>query len=187
MHPALPDRPDDGHAYSSADDVGEFVQGTPFSRWALARYLVGRAVASSVSDALLVVTLVWAGLATAAQWGLGVTWLAVILGLFALSTLTVRWAVNALLRRFTGAREFGAMERRLRSLVSDTHGDVLRELRRLGLPSHTITLPLLAFRLLGKRRTDTVTRLRRFDTERAVPATRVDELHMLLRNAGVAR
>jgi len=67
--------------------------------------------------------------------------------------------------------------------VSDTHGDVLRELRRLGLPSHLWTLPLLALRLAGRRRAETFERLRAFDIDRAVPKARLDELHLLLRDA----
>lgn len=44
MEPALLDRPPDDGAWVSADDVGSFDQGSGFSRWALARYLVGRPV-----------------------------------------------------------------------------------------------------------------------------------------------
>ena len=61
---------------------------------------------------------------------------------------------------------------------------MLRELRRLGLPGRTLTLPLLAFRFLGReRRKDTVARLRKFDIDRAVPKARVDEMFLLLRQA----
>jgi hypothetical protein len=85
-----------------------------------------------------------------------------------------------LLRRLTEADRYGQLETRLRALVSDTRGDVLRELRRVGLPSHTVTLPLLAIRLIGKRRKPTLARMREFDITRAVPKARLDELHMLL-------
>jgi hypothetical protein len=44
-------------------------------------------------------------------------------------------------------------------------------------------MPLLAVRLTGRRRTETLDRLRAFEVERAVPGSRVDELHMLLRTA----
>ena len=62
---------------------------------------------------------------------------------------------------------------------------MFRELRRLGLPSHTVTLPLLAFRLVGRRRARTLEQLRDFDVDRAVPPARIDEMHMLL--GGAAR
>ena len=188
MQPAVPDDPrpggrDDGEqTYFSADDVGAFTQGTPFSRWALARYLVGRAIASSVSRYLLAIGLIFLVLAAASQWLLDVTWLAVILVLFALGTFAVRWLVVVLLRRFTEAVRYAPVEQKLRALVSDTHGDVKKELRRIGLPSRTLTLPLLAVRMVGKRRKETFARLRRFRTDRAVPPARLDELHLLLRD-----
>jgi hypothetical protein len=59
---------------------------------------------------------------------------------------------------------------------------VHRELRRVGLPSHTLTLPLLAVRLLRRNsRGATLERLRSFRLDNVVPAGRVDELHLLLR------
>jgi hypothetical protein len=88
-----------------------------------------------------------------------------------------------LLRRLTAANVHGPIADRMVSLVADTHRDVFRELRRLDLPSHTITLPLLAFRLVGRRRKQTLARLRDFDVDRAVPAVRIDELHMLIGSA----
>jgi hypothetical protein len=59
---------------------------------------------------------------------------------------------------------------------------VLRELRRLGLPGRSWTLPLLAWRLIRSRhRQPTLDRLRGLDLARAVPPARLDELHLLLR------
>jgi hypothetical protein len=57
---------------------------------------------------------------------------------------------------------------------------VRRELRRLQLPSHTVTMPLLAVRLLGRRRGEVIARLRGFDIDRVVPAARVDDLHLVI-------
>ncbi len=182
MLPSLPDEPPGDGAGISADDVGGFDQGSPLSRWALARYLVGRAIGESVGRSLLVVALVIFGLAAAAEWGLGSTFLAVVLGILGLVVLVLRTGLRAILRRLTAAEHYGPIEARLRRLVSDTRGDVLRELRRVGLPSHAATLPLLAFRLTGKRRTATLAKLRGFDVDRAVPRSRLDELHMLLRS-----
>ena len=181
VHPALPDRPgDDDAEWLSADDIGKFEQGSPFSRWALARYLVGRAIGESVGSTLLIVALVLLAIAAVAQWVLHSTLLAVLLGILGIGVLLIRWVLLAVLRRLTEADRYGPVEARLRSLVSDTRGDVLRELRRVGLPSHTITLPLLAIRLIGKRRKQTLAKLREFDIRRAVPRARLDELHMLL-------
>lgn len=184
MRQALPGEPSDDDVWPSADDVGEFRQGTAFSQWALARYLVGRAIGESIGHSLLVVAFVVLGLAAACEWGLRSTFLAVVLVVLALTVLVVRAGLRAILRRLTGAGRYGPVETRLRELVSDTRGDVLRELRRIGLPSRTVTLPLLAVRLLGRRRGATLARLRAFELDRAVPKQRLDELHMLLGGHG---
>jgi hypothetical protein len=73
-----------------------------------------------------------------------------------------------------------AAEQKLRALVADTRKDVARELRRLGLPSRTVTMPLLGVRLAGRRRGEALAKLRNFDVERVVPGGRLDELHLLL-------
>lgn len=186
MQPAVPDEP----VWASADDdlragpqVGAFRQGTPSSRWALARYLVGQVIAESVSTTLFLVAGALLVLAVAAQVGLHVTVLAVLLALVAVLVLLVRWVLVTVLRRLTSGQFYGPIGKRVLELIDDTHRDVFRELRRLGLPSHTITLPLLAFRLAGRHRKQTLSRLRDFDVDRAVPAARVDELHLLLGSA----
>lgn len=162
-------------------DVGRFEQGTPGSRWALARYLVGRAIGESVSRALLAFALLVVALAVLVWW-VGPHWLAVLIGVFALSVLVLRALLGAVLRRITGAGSFGAAEDRMRRLVAETRGNVSAELRRIGVPSRTWTLPVLAWRLARRRRrAETLARLRRFDTDRVVPSSRLDELHMLVR------
>ena len=165
-------------------DVGEFRQGTAASRWALARFLVGRAIIESVGWALLLVALVFLVLAVAAGVGLHSTFLAVVLAVLGVGTLLMRFVLLGVVRRLIGFERFGPHEDRMRALVDDTSSDVLTELRRIGLPGRVITLPLLAFRFLGReRRADTVARLRKFDTERAVPKARLDEMYLLLRSA----
>jgi hypothetical protein len=185
MQPALPDEPSgnfpDNGQWLSSDDVGDFRQGSPLSRWALARYLVGRAIGESVGRTLLLVALVILALAAASEWGLGSTFLAVVLVVLAALVLVLRAGLRAVLRTLTAADRYGPIEARLRELVSDTRGDVLKELRRVGLPSRTLTLPLLAARLIGKRRKPTLLKLQEFQLDRAVPKARLDELHMLLR------
>lgn len=180
MHPALPDQPAEDGDWLSADEVGDFRQGSPLSRWALARYLVGRAIGESVGSTLLIVALALLAVAAVCEWVVHSTLLAVLIAIFAIGVLLIRAVLRAVLRRLTEADRYGPLETRLRELVSDTRGDVLRELRRVGLPSHTLTLPLLAIRLIGKRRKATLARLREFDITRAVPKARIDELHMLL-------
>jgi hypothetical protein len=184
MHPALPDEPSDDSSgdqlWMSADEVGDFAQGSPVSRWALARYLVGRSIGESVGNTLLLVAVVILALAAVSQWVIDSTFLAVVFVILALLVLIVRAGLRAILRRLTAADRYGPIEERLRALVSDTKSDVLKELRRVGLPSHTWTLPLLALRLVGKRRKATLIRLREFDIDHAVPKARLDELHMLL-------
>jgi membrane protein implicated in regulation of membrane protease activity len=183
MNAALPGQPPE-ELRPQAVDVGEFRQGSPVSRWALARYLVGRAMAESLSRSLLLVALAILALAAVVGWVLHATFWAVVLAVMALVVLAMRAGLRAVLRRLTAADQIQPIEQRLRSLVSDTRGDVLRELRRVGLPGHSWTLPLLALRFFGRRRRrDTVARLRRFDLDRVVPKARLDELHLLLRTA----
>jgi hypothetical protein len=162
-------------------DVGAFEQGTPGSRWALGRYLVGRAIGEYVSRALMVFALFVVAL-TVLVWWLGPHWLAVLIGVFALTVLLLRSLLGAVLRRITGAGYFGPVEDRMRRLVADTRGDIRGELRRIGVPSRTWTLPLLLWRLTRRtRRGETLQRLRLFDAERVVPGSRLDELHMIVR------
>jgi hypothetical protein len=172
--PLLPPEPD-------RPDVGDFDQGTPGSRWALGRYLVGRAIGEYVGRALLAFALVVLAVAGLVYWA-GPTWLAVLLGVFALCVWLVRQMLGALLRSVSGAAYFGPLEARMRELVADTRADVRAELRRIGLPSRTWTLPLLAARLAGRRRRgETLERLRRFDADRVVPRSRIDEMHLIVR------
>jgi hypothetical protein len=176
VEPALPER----HI-----DVGDFRQGSDVSRWALARYLVGRALGESISVALLIVAVAILGLAAAIEWGLGSTFWAIVVTIVAVAVLAMRALLRAVLRRLTAAEQVDPLESRLRALVADTRVDVLRELRRIGLPGRTWTLPLLALRFLGReRRRTTVARLRSFDLDRVVPPARVDELHLVLRARG---
>lgn len=162
-------------------DVGAFEQGTPGSRWALGRYLVGRAIGEYVSRALTFFALLVVAL-TALVWWLGPHWLAVLIGVFALTVLLLRSLLGAVLRRVTGVGYFGPAEDRMRRLVAETRGDVRIELRRIGVPSRIWTLPLLVWRLARRaRRAETIRRLRSFDAERVVSGSRLDELHMIVR------
>lgn len=183
MQPALPGEPSDDDVWVTADEVGKFRQGSALSQWALARYLVGRAIGESVARTLLLVAVLLLALAAACQAWLELTFVTVLLVIVAVLVLLLRWVLHAVLRRLTAADRYGPIEARLRALVADTRADVLRELRRAGLPSHTVTLPLLGLRLVGRRRKATLARLRSFDINRAVPRARLDELHLLLREA----
>jgi hypothetical protein len=158
-------------------DVGAFRQGSPGSQWALARYLVGRAAAESLGRGLALIGVVLLA-GAAVLWWQHLPGFAALCAIVAVGLLLMRAGLLALLRRLTA---LPVDPRRLRSLVRATRADVLRELRRLGLPGRTWSLPLLALRLLRPRRhPETVQRLRGFDVERAVPASRLDELHLLL-------
>ena len=165
-------------------DVGAFEQGSPASRWALARYLVGRAVLESVSRSLFVVAVLVLALAAVVEFALHWTFLAVVIAIVGFGVLALRALLRAVLARLMAAGQIAPLEQRLRALVAETRADVRRELRRIGLPSHSWTLPLFAFRLFSRtRRPDTVARLRAFDIDNVVSPARVDELHLLLRNA----
>ncbi|WP_375475131.1 hypothetical protein [uncultured Jatrophihabitans sp.] len=167
-------------------DVGEFRPGSPTSRWALARYLVGRAIAESIGWTLLVTALALIAGAVVVQLSTHLTFVTVLLAIVALGVLGLRAVLRALLRRLTATDSYAPIEARLRELVGETRRDVRRELRRLGLPSRVITLPLLGVRLAGRRRADTLQRLRGFELGRVVPPVRLDEFHLLLSKAAGA-
>lgn len=172
--------------WSSADEpqVGMFRQGSELSRWALARYLVGRAIARSVGDVLLLAAVVVLALAVLLGWLTGAAGWALFVGLVGLGVLALRAVLLWLVRALTAVRGDQPLEHRMRALVSDTRRDVLRELRRLGLPGRTWSLPFLALALLRRRRRAAVLeRLRGFEVERVVTPSRLDELHLLLRTA----
>ncbi len=162
-------------------DVGDFRQGTAASQWALSRYLVGRAVGAHIARALFLLALAFVALAVGSHW-FTPTWVTVLVALVAVSLLAVRALLAAVLRGLTGGAVFHPIEPQLRALVADTRHDVQRELRRIGLPSHVLTAPLLAGRLLGRRRARTVERLRGFRIDHVVPQSRLDELHLLVRS-----
>lgn len=180
--PAVPDPDDD--PFAAPVDVGEFRRGTALSQWALARYLVGRALVESVGWSLLVVAVVALALSALLWWGADAKFFAVLLLVVAIGVLLMRWVLLGVVRRLTGFARYGPLEVRIKALVDDTRPDVLRELRRVQLPGRLWTVWLLAVRFLGReRRRDTLTRLRRFEVERAVPKARLDELHVVLQTA----
>ncbi len=189
MEPAVPERPPPGGAASDGDaahaayDVGSFEQGTEFSRWALARYIVGRVILERTSWALLALALALLVVAGLCEWLLHSTALTVLAVLLALIVLTMRAVMRAVLRRLMSAVAYEPLEDRVRAITSGAGSGVLAELRRVGLPGRTWTLPLLITRLVGRRRAETMERIRRFDVDRAVPKAHRDELHMLLRQA----
>jgi hypothetical protein len=87
------------------------------------------------------------------------------------------------LHRLMNAKAYGPMEQRVAAIVNGASRGVFLEMRRVGLPSRLITLPLLLLRLLGKRRAETMERIRRFEVDRAVPKASRDELYLVLRQS----
>ena len=189
MQPAVPDRPsqdgpprDAENIYVTAD-VGSYEQGTEFSRWALARYIVGRVILERVSWALLVLAVVLLVLAGVSGWVLHSTLLAVLLVILALGVFALRGLLRFVLHRLMNAKAYGPMEERVGRIVNGASRGVFAEMRRVGLPSHILTLPLLLFRLLGKRRAVTMERIRHFEVDRAVPKASRDELYLVIRQS----
>jgi hypothetical protein len=165
-------------------DIGSFRPGSQLSQWALARYLVGRCIATSVANALSILALVLFGLAALCEWGAHSLFLAILFVLAALVVLALRAVLRAVLERLTAAAHYAPLEERLHALVADTRRDVRAELRRIGLPGRPWSLPFLALRLIRRRRrAETLERLRAFQLDRAVTPARVDELHHILRAA----
>ncbi len=114
------------------------------------------------------------------SWWLVSPWLGVPVILISLAVLGVRAIATALVRGLFGGGRRDPTDPRLAGLIKATRADVHRELRRLGLPGRVVTMPLLALRLVGSRRIETVRRLSQFRADNVVPAARVDELHMVL-------
>lgn len=164
-------------------EVGGFDQGTQLSRWALARYIVGRVVLERVSWSLLVIAGVLIVLAVLAQVGLHSTLLCVLLALVAVVVLVLRLLLRVILRRLMGVAAYGPLEKQVREIIGDAGSGVLKEMRRVGLPSGLLTMPLVIVRLAGRKRRETLARMREFDVERAVPKARRDELYLVIREA----
>lgn len=165
-------------------EVGDFRPGSPFSRLSLSGYLVGRAMTESLGNALYALALVLLGIAALGYWVGDSAVLGVLFVVLALAVLIMRGLLLAVLRRLTGFGRFGRVEDRIRTLAGDTKGDVLRELRRVGLPGRAFSVWLVPLRLVRPgRRVETLQRLRAFEVSNAVPPARVDELHLLLRQA----
>ena len=133
-------------------------------------------------------TVQWSALAILALavlcWLTGVKVLAVLIGLVAVAVLLVRSALSALGRRLTGADRLGPAEPQVRRLVARTGRGLRRELRRVGLPGAPWAPLLIVLRLMRPyRRQQTALSLSRIDLNRVVPATQLDELHLLLQSA----
>jgi len=164
-------------------DVGDFRQGRAEVRWALARYLVGRVILTKVSIGMLFTAALVAALGIAV-YALGVEWLGVLILLVALGLLVARWVFAGIVRRLTAAAQFGPAEAQVRQLLSETGGDLRRELRRAGVPSGWWSFPLLLLRMMRtSSRRKLFARMRTIDLERIVPASRVDQLHMAIDTA----
>jgi hypothetical protein len=177
--------PDDGSAIPPDPEVG-FAPGSPLTMIMLARYLVGRAIAARLSVSLMVLALVLvAGAVALWIWVSHV--LAILVGIVALMVLLFRALVMAILRRVLSVDRLGSAEAKVRSLVSDTSGDLRRELRRVGLPGSVLGMPLLMVRLIGRRRRATLAKLAQFEVTNVVPRSRLDELHFIVRNDVLGR
>lgn len=170
-----------GGAFRTVSITGEtFRPGPMTSDTALRRYLLTRALGRSVIN-----TVQWSGLAilliAVLCWLAGVKVLAVLIGLVAVLVLVVRAALSGLERRLSGARRLGSLEPQVAALVSRTNRGLRRELRRVGLPGLPWAPLLIALRIIRPlRRADTLRALSRVDLAGVVPASRLDELQLLL-------
>jgi hypothetical protein len=147
---------------------------------ALRRYLLTRALGRSVIN-----TVQWSGVAilliAVLCWLAGLKLLAVLVGLVAVLVLVVRAALSGLERRLSGARRLGPLEPQVAALVARTNRGLRRELRRVGLPSLPWAPLLIALRIIRPlRRAETLRALSRVDLAGVVPASRLDELQLLL-------
>jgi len=162
-------------------EVGNIGPGSAGGQEALRRYLLTRALGSSIVNAVL-----WTGILVlvlaVASWLGGLKVLAVLLGVLALVILAVRRLLSGLARRLSGSSRLGPLEPRVAALVTRTRKDLRRELRRVGLPGSPWAPLLIAWRLVRPiRRVRTLQSLSRIDLIKVVPASQLDELHLLLR------
>jgi hypothetical protein len=164
-------------------DVGQFRQGSDASHWVLRRYLLTRALGTSI-----VRTVHWTGVAILALavlvWIGHIKWLAVLIGVFAIFILLFRVLLSGLQRRLSGEGNLGAAESQIEAMVGHTRKGLRAELRRVGLPGAPWGPLLIGLRLIRPfKRVDTVRRLSQIDLAKVVPPSRVDELHLLLRSS----
>lgn len=172
-----------GDGYAGTAVFGFARSGPPDSQAALRQYLIVRALGRSAVN-----TLQWSALAILALavlcWLSGVKVLAVFIGLVAVAVLLVRSLLSALGRRLSGANRLGPVEPQVRRLVARTGRGLRRELRRVGLPGVPWAPLLIALRLIRPyRRQKTAQSLARIELNRVVPASQLDELHLLLQSA----
>jgi hypothetical protein len=163
-------------------EVGEFRQGNDASDWVLRRYLLTRALGTSI-----VRTVQWMGvsifLLAALVWVAGVTWLAVLIALVAIFVLLIRSLLGGIQRRMSGTDQLGPAAARIDGLVRQTRKGVHSELKRIGLPSAPWGPVLIGMRLIRPfKRVETVRRLSRFDLTKVVSPATLDELQLLLRS-----
>jgi hypothetical protein len=160
------------------------VAGRPDSEAALRQYLLTRALGRSVMS-----TVQWSAIAilllAAGCWLIGLKVLAVLIGIVALFVLLFRSLLSAIGRRLSGADRLGPVEPQVRRLVARTGRGLRRELRRAGLPGTPWAPLLILLRLMRPyRRRQTAQALARVDLNRVVPASQLDELHLLLQSVG---
>ena len=75
----------------------DFRPGNPRSQWALARYLVGRAITESIGNSLFAIAVVILALAAVSEWVLDSTALAILLVVVAVFDLVLRWLASFVL------------------------------------------------------------------------------------------
>jgi len=163
-----------------APEVGQFRQGSEASQWVLRRYLLSAALGSSVVRTVQWLAVVIVVLAVGV-WIAGVHWLAVLLGVLAVLVLILRRVLALLQRGLSGAGRLGPVEHDVSTLVRRTRRGLRAELRRVGLPA----APLLVGLRLARpgKRTETVRKFGLIDLAKIVPASRLDELRLLLDKA----
>lgn len=171
-----------GTAFDLRGDLRFGGPGRTDSEAGLRQYLLTRALGRSVLN-----TVQWSAIAilllAVGCWLGGLKVFAVLIGLVAVFVLVVRSLLSALGRRLSGADRLGAAEPQVRRLVARTGRRLRRELRRVGLPGSPWAPLLIALRLLRPhRRQQTAMALARIDLSQVVPASQVDELHLLLQS-----
>jgi hypothetical protein len=170
-----PDGPD-------GPEVGEFRQGSRLGDAALRQYLLLRVLAASIQR-----TIQWFAIAlivvAVAVWFADHRIISVLVGLVGIGWLLVARLVAAIIRRVSGTHRLGpADEARVNDLVKQTRKGLRAELKRVDLPSGPWGEFRVGVRLIRPiARVSTLRRMAGMKLESILPASYLDELHMLLR------
>lgn len=171
-----------GGAGPDAPQVGEFRQGGRLTDAMLRQYLLLRVLGASIQRTLQVFGIVIIG-GAGAIWAGGHQIIAVLVGLVGVGWLLVARLLAAIISRVSGAHRLGPDEAKVDDLIRQTRKGLRSEFKRVDLPSGPWGEFRVGVRLVRPvARVSTLRKLSAVKLESVVSSSRLDELHLLLRN-----